>query len=206
MTIGATLATRGSIAAVSHEVQPRFDAPVTVKRSIWICQRCRAISWTASIARAALFTIGNRSGQSASPDLRYAVERVGDERILSAVEQRLKRYLPHDRHGRVNRGRQAREDLCLARQFAGLRALVLRFPTTAVDEQQCLPRCRVDLRRTKHDQLMFPGNVPPRLRSEDHAGRNPRGLRVPSPPRATNSSCRVSPRTAPARHRPRRAV
>ena len=67
IAMGATLATRGSTAAVSHDVQPRFEAPATVKASTRTLHRSRANACTASIARAALLTIGRSSGQSASP-------------------------------------------------------------------------------------------------------------------------------------------
>ena len=40
IAIGATPDTRGSTAAVSHDVQPRFEAPATVNDVTGICQRC----------------------------------------------------------------------------------------------------------------------------------------------------------------------
>ena len=67
IAIGATLETRGSTAAVSHDVQPRFEAPDTVNDVTGICQRSRANAWMVSIARTALLTIGSSSGQSVSP-------------------------------------------------------------------------------------------------------------------------------------------
>jgi len=71
ITIGATAITRLSTAAVSHAVQPRFDAPDTVKESIGAPQRSFTMLCIASIARTALFTIGSSSGQSFSPVCRY---------------------------------------------------------------------------------------------------------------------------------------
>ena len=116
MTIGATLATRGSTAAVSHDVQPRFEAPATVNESTGICQRSCANAWTASIARTALLTIGSSSGQSESPPVQILIERVGDQRILATLEQRLERHLPQHRDGSPQRFREPRENSCLARQ------------------------------------------------------------------------------------------
>ena len=71
IAIGATPDTRGSTAAVSHDVQPRFEAPATVNDVAGICQRSAANAWMASIARTALLTIGSSSGQSVSPPARY---------------------------------------------------------------------------------------------------------------------------------------
>ena len=50
-------------APVSHVVQPRLDAPVTTKLRSSLRTVCRANSCTASMARTALFTIGNSNGQ-----------------------------------------------------------------------------------------------------------------------------------------------
>ena len=71
ITIGATAITRLSTAAVSHAVQPRFDAPDTVNESIDAPQRSRTMLCIASIARTVLFTIGSSNGQSFSPVFRY---------------------------------------------------------------------------------------------------------------------------------------
>ena len=70
MTIGAKAFTRGSTEAVSHVVQPRFDAPVSVKFLMSSDHSLLANSCTASMPRTALFTIGNSSGQVASRVLR----------------------------------------------------------------------------------------------------------------------------------------
>ena len=66
MTIGAMAMTRSSTAPVSQVVQPRFEPPVTTNCLTSGLPSSFAHAWTASIARTALLTIGNSSGQSSS--------------------------------------------------------------------------------------------------------------------------------------------
>jgi hypothetical protein len=71
MAIGAIATTRVSTAAVSQLVRPRFDSPETTKRSIRWSNSCSAKLWRASMARRALFTIGNSSGHVGSLLFKY---------------------------------------------------------------------------------------------------------------------------------------
>ena len=65
ITIGAIAITRSSTAPVSQVVQPRFEPPVTTKRSAGL-PRPFAHACRASMARTALLTIGKSNGQSSS--------------------------------------------------------------------------------------------------------------------------------------------
>ncbi len=66
MTIGAIALTRGSPAAVSQLVQPRFDPPVMRKLSTGSFHSCLLNSCKASMALTTLLTMGNSSGQFSS--------------------------------------------------------------------------------------------------------------------------------------------
>ncbi len=71
MTIGAIPLTRGSpVAAVSHDVQPRFEPPVTMKSLTGSCHSFLLNACSASIALMTLLTIGKRRGQLSSLVLR----------------------------------------------------------------------------------------------------------------------------------------
>jgi len=70
-TIGAMAFTRGSIAPVSQVVQPRFEAPETTNRSIFLPNSFWVTACTTSIPRVAALTIGKSSGQVASPVRTY---------------------------------------------------------------------------------------------------------------------------------------
>gem|GEM_PF-5864189 len=72
ITIGAKPDTRESTAEVSQVVQPRLEAPVTVKVSSSSDHSRLANSWAASMPRTALLTIGSNSGHSASLVRRYS--------------------------------------------------------------------------------------------------------------------------------------
>jgi hypothetical protein len=66
-TIGAIPATRLSrLAPTIHVVHPRLLAPVTTKRLMGFAPAL-VTSSTASIARTALWVMGNNNGQVASP-------------------------------------------------------------------------------------------------------------------------------------------
>ncbi len=70
MTIGAIARTRASAAAVSHVVQPRLDAPETMKLSTGRFHSLAPNACSASIALTTLFTIGKSRGQFSSPVFR----------------------------------------------------------------------------------------------------------------------------------------
>ena len=132
ITIGATAMTRESTAAVSQEVQPRFEAPDTVKDSTrYAPALARDAPASTSMARTALFTIGSSSGQSLSPVCEVLIERIGDQRVLAALEHWLKRHLPQHTDRRADRFGETREQQRLARQLGlGLRAF--RTPPSSV--------------------------------------------------------------------------
>src|SRR5262245_2721634 len=69
MTSGAIATTRRSTAAAVHVVHPRLEAPATTKRETVVAPPAGDAenAVTASIARTALFVIGNWAGQRASP-------------------------------------------------------------------------------------------------------------------------------------------
>ena len=66
MTHGAMALTRESAAAVSQDVQPRFEPPLTTNDFTSVFHSSLANACRASIARTRLLAIGNSSGQSSS--------------------------------------------------------------------------------------------------------------------------------------------
>src|SRR5258708_36449189 len=85
ITSGAMALTRPSDAPVSHEVQPRFDAPDTTNDFNSVFHSCFANACSASMARTRLLAIGNKSGQLSSSVFRYWTN-------VSAI--RLSSFLP----------------------------------------------------------------------------------------------------------------
>ena len=68
---GGQTATLTSTAAVNQVVQPRFEPPTSVNASRLTSQLAADASCAASIARAALLTIGSSNGHSGSCVFRY---------------------------------------------------------------------------------------------------------------------------------------
>lgn len=74
ITMGAHPRTRGSAAAVSHVVQPRFEAPVRKKRSTFFESFSAVNACTASIPRIAARVMGRSAGQVSSFVSRYCLK------------------------------------------------------------------------------------------------------------------------------------
>ncbi len=83
ITMGMMARMRSSVAAVSQVVQPRFEAPVTTKSSIWIDPASSVLrnACVASIAAMADFTIAVCTTQSGS---RSSIARTHDCAIRSS--------------------------------------------------------------------------------------------------------------------------
>ena len=99
------------------------------------------------------------------------IERIGDERIFPALEDRLEWHLPEHTDGRADRLRQPCEVRCFARQLRRAKfRLVFRLPTSAVQEQQRAAHIRFHPRRTQQIELMLPLDAAPRLRGQPEFG------------------------------------